>query len=113
MGVAAELGLHSDYQIEQLLSLNVLCDRLSANRSRNHSFYVRNVDSIPRDFVPIDIDQEAGLSKFAHHGDFSEAGHLSQRILDLDRLVLKNVEILTIDLDCQRTLEAGERLVHS
>src|ERR1700686_766654 len=108
MRVAAELGLHSQYQIEQLFSLNPLSDRLPTNRGRDHSFYVRNIDPVSRDPVPIDIDQQTGLAKFAHHSEVGETGDIGQRILDLDRFVLEPAQVFTIDLDRQGTLEAGE-----
>ncbi len=112
MRAAAELGLHADHQIEQLLSLNDLGDGLPADRGGNHSFDVGNVDAVARNLVAIDVDQKAGLAKFAHYGEFGEAGYLAESVLDLDGFVLKYVQVVTIDFDRQRALEAGERFVH-
>ena len=56
MRAAAELGLHADYQIEQLLSLNDLRDRLSADCGRNHGFHIGDIDAVARNLVAIDID---------------------------------------------------------
>ena len=112
MCAAAELRLHADHQVEQLFPLNDLRDRLPADCGRDHCFHIGNVDSIARDLVAIDIDQQAGLAKFAHHRKLGEARHFGQRVLDLYRFVLQHVQIFAVDFDRQRTLEAGEGLVH-
>ncbi len=101
MRAAAELGLHADHQIEQLFPLNDLSDRLPAHRGRDHGLYIGDVDSIACDLAAIDVDQQARLAKFAHDRKLGETRHLGQRVLDLNRLVLKNIQIVAIDLDCQ------------
>src|SRR5579863_2091475 len=108
----AELRLHADNKIEQLLSLNNLRHRLTTDSRGNHSFHVRNVDPISCNLVPIDVDQEARLTKFAHNGEIGEPGHLRKRVLDLYGFILKYVQIIAINFDCQRTLEPSQRLVH-
>src|SRR5580704_17697146 len=104
MRAAAELRLHADDKIKQLLALNDLSDRLPAYRGRDHSFHIRNVYPISRDLVAIDIDQEAGLAKFSHNGEVSEAGHIGEGVFDLYRFVLQHVQIVTVYFDRQRTL---------
>ena len=98
MRAAAELGLHADHKIEQLLPLNDLRDRLPADCGRNHSFHIRNVDPVACNLVAIDVDQQAGLAKFAHHRELGEPGHLGECVLDLDRFVLQYVQVVTIYL---------------
>ena len=49
-------GTHPYDQIEQLLTLNYLRDRLAAYGRRNYCFYVGHVDSIPCDLRSINID---------------------------------------------------------
>jgi len=112
MGAAAKLGLHADNQIEQLLTLNHLSDRLPAHCSRNHSFHISNVDPIPRDLVTIHVDQQARLPKFAHHREISEPGYFRQSVLDLNRFVLQHVQIVAIYFDRQRAFEAGQCFVY-
>ncbi len=65
---AAELRLHAHHQIEQLLALDDLGHRLSADRRRDHGFHIGNVDSVARNLVAVHIDQQARLAKLAHHG---------------------------------------------
>ena len=112
LGAAAELGLHADHQVEQLFSLDDLGDSLAADCGLDHRFHVGDIDSITRNLVAIDINQQAGLAEFAHYRQIGKAGHVGQDILDLHGLVLKDVQIVAIDLDRQRTLQTGQRLVH-
>ena len=111
MGAAAELRLHADHEVEQLLPLNHLGHRLASDGRRYHCFYVRDVDAIARNLVAVDIHQQAGLAQFAHDGEFGESGHLRQNVLDLDRLVLKNIQIVAVDFDRKRTLQTSQGLV--
>ena len=111
VGAAAELRLHADDQIEQLFALNDLRGGLSADGGRDHGFHVGDVDSVAGDLVAIHIDQQAGLAKFADYREFGKTGDFGQHVLDLDRLVLQDIQVLAIDFDGQRTLEAGQSLV--
>src|SRR5579863_1759754 len=112
MRTAPELRLHAHHKIEQLLTLNHLSDRLSAYRGGNHGLHIRDVDPVPRDLVAIDVDQKAGLAKFAHYGKLGKPRHVRKRVLDLYGFVLQNVQIVTIYFNRQRTLEARQRFVY-
>src|SRR5271169_1853643 len=112
MCAATELRLHADHQIEQLFPLNDLGDRLPAHCGRNYSFYICNVDPIPCDLVPIDVDQQTRLAKFSHNREIGKPWHLGKYVLDLDRFVLKHVQIFPVYFDRQRTLETSQGLVH-
>ena len=76
LGVLAELRLHADDEVEQLLALNDLGGRLAADGGLNDRFDVGDVDAVARDLVAIDVDQQAGLAEFADDGEFGEAGNL-------------------------------------
>ena len=65
----------------------------AAHSGRDHSFRVSNVDSVAGNFVAVDIDQKAGLAKFAHHGQFRESGNLRQHVLHLHRFILQDVQV--------------------
>src|ERR1700722_5849673 len=98
MRSATELGLHADDEIEQLFPLNDLRDRLPPDCSLNEAHYVRDIDPISCNLVAINIDQKAGLAKFAHHGKLSEPRHTAECVLNLDGFILQYVQVLTIDL---------------
>jgi hypothetical protein len=105
------LRLHANHEIEELLSLDYLGDGLPADGGSDHSLNVSDIDTVASDFVPIDINQQAGLAQLAHHCEIGKAGHLGQNILDLNRLVLKDIQIVAVNLHCQRTLQTGQRLI--
>src|SRR5579872_4418706 len=111
MRTAAELRLHADDQIEQLLSLDDLRRGLSTNGGSDHSFDIRNVYSVAGDLSAIDVDKETRLSELANHGEIGESGDASESVLDLDGLVLKDVQVVAVDFDGERTFQAGEGLV--
>ena len=111
-GAAAELRLHADYEVEEFFALNHLRRGLAAHGRLDDSFHVCYVDSVARDFFAIHIDQKAGLAEFAYNREFREARNLRERVLDLEGLVLKHVEILSVDLYRERALQAGERFIH-
>ena len=104
MCAAAELGLHAHHQVEHFFALDDLGHGLSPDRGRNHGLDIGDVDSIARNLVAVDIDQQARLSKFTDHGQVGKPGSVGQRVLDLDGFVLENGQILSVDLDRQRAL---------
>ena len=112
LGAAAELGLHANHQVEELFSLNHLGDGLSADCGFDHRLHVGDIDAVAGNLVAIDIDQQAGLAQLAHYRQIGKAGHAGEDIFDLHRFVLKDVQIVAIDFDRQRTLEAGQGFVH-
>ena len=93
------MRLHADDQIEQLLSLDDLRRGLSPDGSGDHGFEVGDVDSVARDLGAVNVNEETGLSELAHHGEIGESGDASQSVLDLDRLVLDDIQIIPINLD--------------
>ena len=109
---AAELRLHAHDQVEQLFPLNDLSDRLPADSGRNYGLDVGDIDSVSRDFVAVDVHEQAGLPQFAHHGEFRKAGHFGQGVLDLDRFILKHIQVVAVDFDGERTLEASQGFVN-
>src|SRR5579863_3413282 len=98
MRTAAKLWLHADYKVEQLFALDHLGDRLPAHCGGNYSFYIGNTDSVARDLVAVDIDEQTGLAKFAHNCELRETGDFGQNVFDLDRLVLKHIQVIAKDL---------------
>ena len=46
-----------------------------------------------------DVDEETGLSELANHGEIGESGDASESVLDLDGLVLKDVQVVAVNLD--------------
>ena len=105
MGVAAKLGLHAYHQIEKLLPLDHLGDRLASHSRRDHGFHVGYVNSVARNLVAIHIEQQAGLAQFAHHGQFLEARNSGQHVLHLHRFVLQHGQVGAINFDGERTLQ--------
>src|SRR5579884_271150 len=91
MRAAAELRLHTDYKIEELLPLDHLGDGLAADSSRNHSFHVGDIDPIPRDLVAIDINKQAWLAEFAHYCQIREAVYAGEDVFNLYCLFLQHI----------------------
>ena len=60
----------------------------------------------------VDLDGQAGLSEFLHQGHVADAAHPLQDLLDGLALLLQRIQIGAEDLDGQRALQAGFRLVH-
>src|SRR5277367_306697 len=112
MCTAAELRLHADDQIKEFFSLNHLRDGLSTYGGGDHGFHVGYIDAVASDFVTIDVDQQAWLPQFADDGEIGETSNMGERVLDLDRFVLQDVQIVAVDFDGERTLQAGERFVY-
>src|SRR6185437_703257 len=57
--------------------------------------------------------EQAGLSEFAHDGEFGEARNVFENPFDLDVFVLEDVQVRAVDFHGQRALESGEGFVHS
>ena len=53
---------------------------LPADGGLDNCFDVGNVHSIARDLVAIDLDDQAGLAEFPHHGELGKSGHLLAEI---------------------------------
>src|ERR1700723_2503324 len=113
MRVSAGLRLHADNKIKKIFPFNNFVYPPPPYRGRDHSFHIRNVYPITCNLVAIDIDQEAGLAKFSHNREVSEAGHIGEDVFDLYRFVLKHVQVVTVYFDRQRTLKAGQCFIHS
>ena len=77
-GAAAKLRLHAHHKVKQFFSLDDLGCGLAAHRSLDHRFDIGDIDAVARDLFAINIDQQAGLSKLAHHREFGEARHVLQ-----------------------------------
>src|SRR5277367_4605474 len=102
MCTAAELRLHADDQIKEFFSLNHLRDGLSTYGGGDHGFHVGYIDAVASDFVTIDVDQQAWLPQFADDGEIGETSNMGERVLDLDRFVLQDVQIVAVDFDGER-----------
>src|SRR5579862_259000 len=99
MSAAAELRLHPDDEVEELFALDDLGDRLPAYGRRDYGLYVGYVDSVARDLVPIDIDEQTWLAQFPNDREFRKARHFGKNILNLNCLVLKHVQVFAVDFD--------------
>ena len=86
----AEGLLHAHDQVELALALNHLRGRLAADGRFDEGIDVAHVQSVARQFGAVGRDGQAGLSEFAHHGDFGDAGNLCEDVLDLGGLVLEH-----------------------
>ena len=78
----------------------------------HHRSDVVYIDSVARDLGAVGRDGQAGLTEFAHHGEFSEAGRTIQHAPDLESFALQHIEVGTENLDRQRALQPGEGFVH-
>ena len=103
--------MHADYQVKKFFSLNHLGDGLATDCCLNHRFHIRHINSVAGNPVAIDINQEAGLAKLAHNSQIGKARHVVEGIFYLHRFVLKDVQVVAIDFDRQRTLQAGQGFV--
>src|SRR5579872_3167648 len=94
LGAAAELRLHAYYEVEELFALDHLGGGLSAHRRLHYRLNIGHVDSVTRDLVAVHINQQAGLSQFAHHRQFRKARHSGEHVLDLDGPILQHIQIV-------------------
>src|SRR5262249_43259002 len=62
LGIIALVGWQSKHDLVRLFTLDHPRERTSPNRDLDDGFDIRNVDSIPRTLVPVDLDFEVWLA---------------------------------------------------
>ncbi len=84
---------------KSFLALDHLRGGLPANGCLNHGLHIVNVDAVAGDFRAVGLDQQTGLAKFAHNGQFGKAGCFFQGALDFDCFALEYIQIGAKDFD--------------
>ena len=110
--VLTEWLLEPDDEVELALPLDHLRGRGPADRGFDQRIDVRDVQPVAGDQLTVRFDRQARLSELAHQGDAGDAGNGGQHFAHRFGLALERLQTGPEDLDGERALQPGLRLVH-
>ncbi len=108
----AIFALEPHDQVKLLFLLHHLGGHVAADGGLDQAVDIRDVESVARDFRPIDFDGQAWLPELLDQGDVADSAHLLQDLLDRFAFLFEGAQIGTENLDREGALQSRFSLIH-